>query len=366
MQELLYPMKLVGRPVNRVWGVTDTTSLLGYNIESSDPIGEVWTLGDWEDGDRVLNGPHEGKTITSLVEEIGVKQMFGTAGLTKSKRTPLLVKWIAASTDLSIQVHPDEETALKVGSGAEPKTECWYILDTDPGGAVIYGVRTGVPAEKVGELARNGQLEAVINKIEVHPGDVVFVPAGMVHAICAGVRLLEVQQNSDTTYRLYDYNRPGLDGKPRPLHVDQAVRSIKPCDEKPALNPVIELPFSGGVRKFRAACRHFLLEEVHVREATTLNLSYGSFMFSSIIRGTGVFEAGGRRVEVSVPDNIFLPAGLSEVKIEPGETISFVASSVPRLKQDVIEPLREGGFSDRVIISLGGNVFGNDLVPLVY
>ena len=140
MSQALYPLRLSGRPVARVWGEQDTTELIGRDIVTDQPIGEIWTAGDWEGGDEVLDGPLAGQTVAALLDRVGEDEILGAARRTAAGRFPLLVKWIGSAKDLSIQVHPDAEASARIGEGAEPKTECWYVLGAEPGAEIIFGL----------------------------------------------------------------------------------------------------------------------------------------------------------------------------------------------------------------------------------
>ena len=361
MSQALYPLRLAGRPVARVWGEEDTTTLLGRNIAVDQPIGEIWTAGDWEGGDEVLDGPLAGQTVARLLDRMGEAPILGAATRTPAGRFPLLVKWIGSAKDLSIQVHPDAEAAARIGEGAEPKTECWYILGAEPGAQIIFGLQVGATPDAVADGALDGSLEPMMNRIQVQTGDAVFVPSGMVHAICAGVRLLEVQENSDTTYRLYDYNRPGLDGKPRQLHVEQARGSIKTGDTLAACNPSLAIREGDCERRLRVACRRFFTEEIEVRGSTRLEVPEHTFLFLSVLDGAGAVAAGGQTVELNRADSALLPASLGSAEIVAPLGLTCLACGVPDLQKDVIAPLRAAGHADAEIALLGGNLFGNDL-----
>jgi len=365
VSEQLYPLRLVGRPVARVWGEQDTTGLLGRNIVKDEPIGEVWTAGDWEAGDRVLDGPLAGRTVAELLHELGDAPLLGAARRTPAGRFPLLVKWIGSAKDLSIQVHPDAEASARIGEGAEPKTECWYILGAEPGAEIIFGLKVGATADAVADGALDGSLEPMMNRIQVKRGDAVFVPSGMVHAICAGVRLLEVQENSDTTYRLYDYNRPGLDGKPRQLHVEQAHGSIKTGRELPALGPSLAIRDGDCERRLRVACKRFWTEEIEIRGSAAVAVPGHSFLFFSVLDGAGAVSANGQTVPLGRADSALLPASLGCAEVHAPEGLTVLACGVPDLEKDIIAPLRAAGHADAEIAGLGGNLFGNDLLELL-
>jgi mannose-6-phosphate isomerase len=199
----------------RVWGFRDLRPWYDHVVkDGQDPIGEVWLTGD---KCAVATGPHTGKLLETLFEEAPDALLGTQAGATGS---PLLVKVIFAREKLSVQVHPDDKMAQKYG---EPrgKTECWYALSADPGACVALGLKPGVTLDQVRAGIHDGQLEDDLQTVSVAAGDVIFVDAGTVHAIWPGSILLETQQNSDRTYRMYDY------GRPRELHIEKSLEATK-------------------------------------------------------------------------------------------------------------------------------------------
>ncbi len=208
----------------RVWGGFLLQERYGKPpAPNGQPCGETWEIVDLPgDQSRVREGPLAGATLGDLRRD-HMDWLMGRANLLEG-RFPLLLKLIHAARTLSVQVHPDAEAAAKLGG--RPKTECWVILDSEPGACLYLGLKPGVTREELARACEGPSLEHLLNRVEVHPGDVVFIPAGTVHAIGAGLVLAELQQASDTTYRLHDWGRVGLDGKPRPLHVAEALESI--------------------------------------------------------------------------------------------------------------------------------------------
>lgn len=197
----------------RVWGARSLGPIYSREI-TGEPIGEVWLTGD---KCRVANGPLSGRTLDDLSREAGA-ELLGSGAL--DSRFPLLLKFLFPKEKLSVQVHPDDETAARAG---EPcgKTECWYVLDAPSGSQVGLGLKPGTTKREVERAISETRMEKLLNWIDLHPGDLIYVDAGTVHTIGPGAVLLEIQQNSDTTYRLYDY------GRPRELHIDKGIEAIK-------------------------------------------------------------------------------------------------------------------------------------------
>lgn len=217
--------------MERVWGGRRLEELFGRPLPVGTPVGEAWEVVDRAEEQSVVDaGEHAGRTLHSLWTED--RELFGARA--RGERFPLLVKLLDASQTLSVQVHPPAAVASSLGG--EPKTEMWVLLDTAPGAHLFAGLRAGVTREAFeAALAAGEDVSALLQRIDVAPGDVMFLPSGRVHAIGAGCVLTEIQQSSDTTYRVFDFNRPGLDGTPRELHVEQSLASIDWDDVEPPL-----------------------------------------------------------------------------------------------------------------------------------
>lgn len=226
-----YPLIFSPRLKEKVWGGQRLTHL-HKPIPQGMLVGESWELVDLpEDQSVVASGPASGASLGELVRAWGARLM-GTARL-DGGHFPLLVKYIDASQTLSVQVHPDEQAASRLGG--RPKGEAWYILQADPGAVIYRGLKPGVDRRQLGRALEAGTVEELLVTVPAWPGDLIPVPSGTVHAIGGGVLLAEVQQPSDTTYRVFDWNRPGLDGKPRSLHIEEAIESIHFGDEPPPI-----------------------------------------------------------------------------------------------------------------------------------
>ena len=224
---MLYP--LVFQPIfkERVWGGREMERLYGKALPPGAVIGESWEISDHGgDVSVVANGPLAGRTLRSIMEE-HAEELLGEAAPMPNGRFPLLIKILDARDRLSLQVHPPADVAGKLGG--EPKTEMWYVAQADPGASLCAGLKRGVTrAQFKAALARN-ELEPLVHKIEPQAGDALFVPSGRLHAIGAGLVIFEIQQNSDTTYRVYDW------GRPREIHVEQSLQCIDFKDFEPAL-----------------------------------------------------------------------------------------------------------------------------------
>jgi len=226
----LYPMTFEPLFQERIWGGRKLNTLFGKPLPANTPIGESWELADLPNGQSVVaNGSLKGRTLRSLMQQYGDAIM----GRTFSGAFPLLIKLLDAEDILSVQVHPDAEACRRLGQG-EPKTECWYIVAAEPGAVIYKGLKPGTTKAAFQKAVENGSCADYLVKVPVKVGQCHFLPSGMCHAIGAGLVIAEIQQPSDTTYRVFDWNRiDAKTGKPRQLHIAEAMESIHFGDAAP-------------------------------------------------------------------------------------------------------------------------------------
>jgi mannose-6-phosphate isomerase len=219
--------------MERVWGGRRLAELFGKPLPPGAPIGESWEVVDRPEAQSVVSqGRFAGASLNDLWTT--QRELFGERAIDAGDRFPLLVKLLDCAQTLSVQVHPPADVAARLGG--EPKTELWVVLHAPPGSCIYAGLRAGVGRAEFEQALRRGEdVSLLLHRIPVTAGDVMFLPAGRIHAIGAGCVIAEVQQSSDTTYRVYDFNRPGLDGKPRELHVEQSLKAIDWDDAEPGL-----------------------------------------------------------------------------------------------------------------------------------
>ena len=218
--------------MERIWGGRKLAALFRKNLPPNKRIGESWEIVDRPEAQSVVaNSPVKGATLHELWSQHR-KEIFGN--IPNSPRFPLLIKLLDAQDKLSLQVHPPEKIATKLGG--EPKTECWYVAAAEPGAELLVGFKKSITREKFEDSLRAGSATDEVHTIKVKAEDAIFLPAGRFHAVGAGIVLVEIQQNSDTTYRVFDWNRVDrTTGKPRQLHVDQALECIDYDDVAPKL-----------------------------------------------------------------------------------------------------------------------------------
>ncbi len=237
----------------RVWGGRRLETVLGRRLPDERPYGESWDLVDREREQSVVaHGPHAGVSLHELWTGHR-REVFGEASLSSTEpRFPLLIKVLDCVDDLSLQVHPPAHLAAALGG--EPKTEMWYVAHADEGAGIYAGLRRGVSRAQFERALADGTVAESVHRLPARTGDSLFVPSGRLHALGRGLLIYEIQQNSDTTYRVFDWNRLGLDGRPRELHVDQSLRCIDFSDVEPALT------HGDGVL---ADCKFFRVSHVH-------------------------------------------------------------------------------------------------------
>jgi mannose-6-phosphate isomerase len=220
------PQLLQFQPIyqERVWGGRGLASFLGRKLPGSTPIGESWEIVDRPEAQSIVsNGAWAGKSLHELMSSHGA-EIMGPAW-PKERPFPILVKWLDCRERLSLQVHPPASVAAKLGG--EPKTENWYVAHAEPGAAVLAGLKEGVDAKRFRAALQDNTAESLVHRLPTVAGDSLLIRSGVMHAIDGGNLILEIQQNSDTTYRVYDWGRLGLDGKPRAMHIEQSMTSLE-------------------------------------------------------------------------------------------------------------------------------------------
>lgn len=272
-----------------------------------DILAESWELSCHPDGPcYITNGAHSGKTLRQFIESEG-KAVLGT-NCERFEDFPILAKFIDARDSLSIQVHPDDTYALKY-EGQYGKTEMWYVMDCEPGAYLYYGFNREVSEEEFAERIQNETLEEVLNKVDVHKGDVLFIEARTLHAICKGILIAEIQQNSNLTYRIYDYGRVGADGKKRELHVDKA---LKVTDRFPVIKNL-------GAYPHVADCEYFTVDKLYL-DGSVLGGVKGTVDASSFIsilfmEGEGQISCGGEVLSFRKGDSFLLTANSGDYEV---------------------------------------------------
>jgi mannose-6-phosphate isomerase len=344
----LYPLVLEPIFKHRIWGGRKLGKMLAKNLPASDPIGESWEL-SCRDGDSnvIGNGELAGSTLADVFET-SREALLGSS-LSGSAKFPLLNKFIDANDLLSVQVHPDEAAAAQI-SGAEAKTEAWYVIHADPGATLVKGLRPGVTKEVFEDAILNDTVPTVLNSIPVASGDMIFVPAGCVHAMGRGLVICEIQQNSDTTFRVYDWGRFGPDGKPRQLHIEQALQSINFDDRSPDRLRPIEVTEGSNRRSYLAASPYFAMQLLVLEAPTEESTDAKRFESLMITSGGGIIQSRqGGEVPFSGGDSILIPGCLGDYAILPSGRCTLLRIFVPDIEVEILGTLRSRGISEDAI-----------------
>lgn len=302
-------MKLLPYGKDYLWGGTRLREEYNKKIYMT-PLAETWECSTHPDGPSlVANGEFKGKTLTEVLklhpEYLGNKVHNG--------ELPILVKFIDAKQDLSVQVHPDDDYSL-MHEQQNGKTEMWYVIDADEGASLIYGFKHKMTEDILRNAVETGTLDKHLQKVKVHKGDTYFVPAGTVHGIGKGILIAEIQENSNITYRVYDYNRVDKNGKKRELHFDKAVQvmdmGVAPdIDQKPRIVKY----YPGGSREVLCNCKYFETERIQITKGLSFSVDDNSFQVLMCLDGYGQVEtmnAEQKPIRFSKGETLFLPAGI--------------------------------------------------------
>jgi mannose-6-phosphate isomerase len=319
----LYPMLMSPAFDPRPWGTNDLSPIYP-NHKFTEKIGEAWLSGD---DCKIAKGPLSGKTLAQLSEQYQ-RDLVGEAAR-DPRRFPLLLKFLFPHEKLSVQVHPDDEQALRVG---QPwgKTECWYVAHAKPGSQIALGMKPGVTAKQLEESIHENRAEELLNWINVYAGDMIYVAGGTVHTLGPGSVIVETQQQSDTTYRLYDY------GRPRELHLKDGIAAVK---EKTSSGKVVRpAPTQIGRGKNRrsplVAAPYFVVDMFEMKEPVELTTHDDSGKTSVqilvAVDGCGVVELPGMDpVTFAKGDAVVVPARIGQFNIRPQWTLEFLKAYVP-------------------------------------
>jgi len=328
----LYPLLLKPEFRERIWGARDLSPLYG-EVPGEAPIGEVWLTGD---ECQVANGALAGTSLGELCRRYGRELVGETAR--ETERFPLLVKFIFPREKLSVQVHPDDHQAQRAGLPCG-KTECWYVLKAEPGSQVALGLKPGTTREEFARAVQEVRAEQLLNWVDIHAGEMIYVDAGTVHAIAPGVILLETQQNSDTTYRLYDY------GRPRELHVVQGLQALKERTRAGKVEAQGEDDFSilvGSpcfmVEKRRLKNENKTSDGWEFSRSSDERFSWRSVEILVALDGYGVIDAPGcGPLGFGRGDAVVIPAGLDDFHVRAQWELEMLTIVLPP-KDSQVEP----------------------------
>ncbi|MGD6902739.1 mannose-6-phosphate isomerase, class I [Bacillus infantis] len=292
----------------RIWGGTALRDVFDYSIPS-DHTGECWAISGHPNGQStVKDGEFAGKTIGELWESS--RELFGNYS---SPVFPLLTKILDANADLSVQVHPDDSYAKEHENGELGKTECWYIIDCDEDAELIFG-HTAQTKEEFVERVEKGEWNELLRRVSVKPGDFFYVPSGTIHALCKGTLILETQQSSDTTYRVYDYDRKDAEGNTRELHIDKSIAVTAIPHQSTRVEPSVKKQGGAKVTKFVEA-EYFTVYKWNLNGKASLAQDK-PFLLGSVLNGSGVLKADGKEYAFTRGDHFILPSDFGEYEVE--------------------------------------------------
>ena len=309
----IYPMLLKPCYKDYLWGGNRLSREFGKEYAPT-PTAESWELVNREkEKSTIANGLLEGKTLEDL-RELDAERYWGTQ--CRKDRFPLLVKLIDAERDLSIQVHPSEDTAM-MDVGEQGKAEMWYIVDCVPHASIYYGFSRQIDEDELITRVEDGSICEVLNKVPVERGDVFYILPGIIHAIGSGIVIAEIQQNSDTTFRIYDYLRRDANGKMRQLHLQRAKTVI---DYTPVIPTECKVnsgaKFEGYSMAEMFSCQYFRAYRFDIRKSVPLSSDPRSFQHLLFVEGHGVLRHGETEYPYRKGDSFFIPAALGEYSVE--------------------------------------------------
>jgi mannose-6-phosphate isomerase len=328
----------------RPWGSRTLAPLFPEQSDLASPIGEAWLTGS---ECRFANGPFKGRKLGEVWPQMP-SEWTGTALRPQSAAFPLLVKFIFPSEKLSVQVHPDDAYASRheQAAGGCGKTEMWYALRANPGASVLVGLKADVTPSQFKGAIEAGNAEKLLTKIPVAAGDSIFVPAGTVHTIGPGLILCEIQQHSDLTYRVYDYNRRDADGKPRDLHVEKALEVIRFGQQDEVKVRPLRVERNGLTKTYFPVCRYFATEKWEFSARIAASTSPEHFDLLIFLEGSGNFRTKQDRFDYRPAQVWLLPAALGAYEIEPASGTSFLRTHVPPTTAEFARALREQGVAE--------------------
>jgi mannose-6-phosphate isomerase len=322
------PARLTPVFVSRIWGARDLAPLFPEHAQEKEPVGEAWLTGD---KCAFAAGEFAGRTLGEVWPSLP-EEWTGTT-LRGLPRIPLLVKFIFPEEKLSVQVHPDDAYAEQHESaaGGVGKTEMWYVISAREGATVRVGLNPNVTRESFQRAVVDGTAENCLASMTVHPGDAVFVPAGTTHTICPGVVLCEIQQQSDITYRVFDYNRVGTDGRPRALHIRQALDVMTFGEQSGGLCDPVRITRGAITETYYAACRHFATERWEFRERIAAVTSPEHFDLLIFLEGRGRIEFADGAESFRPAEVWLLPAALGAYQLASDSATMLLRAYVPDL-----------------------------------
>ena len=348
----LYPLTFKPLYKDYLWGGR-SLERLGKSLPET-IVAESWEISAHHDGMNIIaSGEYAGRTLEDLVLTLG-ERLLGSQSYQKYQNTfPLLLKLIDANEWLSVQVHPDDDYA-RIHEHDFGKTEMWYVLEAQPGAQILYGLARDITREDFKEILESSKISEVLKSVPVHTGDVIYIPAGTIHAAGKGILIAEVQQNSNATYRLYDYDRKNPDGTSRPLHLAKALDSIDFANVlRQGKYEGLDYVKDGLSIRIIIADPHFCAEIIEVTQEASLLADGQTFMAYTFLSGSAVIEWATGSINVRAGESVLIPANLGHYKLKGNA--KALRAYIGDVEKDIIQPLSSKGYTrDQMLSSIGG------------
>lgn len=370
----IYPLKFNEIFKEKIWGGRKLESFLRKSLPKDKLIGESWEIADHgKDISIVKNGMLKGENLGKLIRNFKKEIIGKDVKLSRGGRFPLLFKYIDASQKISIQVHPDDEYACLNERDETGKTEAWYVVWAKPGAQLVYGLKEHMSKRRFKKVIKSKKIEDYLNCITINKGDLIFIPPGTVHTIMGDVILAEIQQNSDLTYRIYDWGRIDKYGKSRELHIDKALDVIDFSLVRNYKIQPLSINIDGNIINYLIVCKKFAIELCEIIDVYELNCDGSKFYTLSVLEGNGeIFyeeEFASKlgpinKVNIKKGETVLLPASLGKTLVKTTDKynrLKLLKFYVPDITKDIIELLIYKGFTKQEIISLGGWDEVNDI-----
>lgn len=392
----IYPLKFNEIFKEKIWGGRRLESFLGKRLSEDKFIGESWEIADHgKDISVVKNGISKGENLKKLIKSFKRELIGKDIKLSRGGRFPLLFKYIDVSEKLSIQVHPDDEYAYLNERDETGKTEAWYVVWAKPGAQLVCGLKEYISRRRFKKVIESKKIEDYLNYITVNKGDLIFIPPGTIHTIMGGVMLAEIQQNSDATYRIFDWDRVDRYGKSRELHIDKALDVIDFSLVRNYKIQPLSINIDRNVIKYLIACEKFVVELCEIFGEYKVDCDGSKFYILSFLEGNGQIFYGNeydinlntKALDIKKGETILLPALLGKTMIKTVNKVrenelrdnrlknnklrgnkirenklKFLKFYIPDITKDVIKPLISSGFTKKEIVGLGGWNKVNDIM----
>lgn len=361
----LQPFKLSPVYLEKIWGGQALKSILDKDIPSTSKIGESWEISAEEPYQtKISQGKFKGHKLGDICKMYSTHLLGNSNDITDF---PLLFKFIDANDKLSIQVHPDDLQAIEHKWGVRGKTECWYVVEAPKDGTIIVGLNKSISKEEMFEAIEKGNFKNLLKEEKIYPDDLLLIPAGTIHSIMSNTLIYEVQESSDVTLRIYDWDRYDKNGKQRPLQIEDALNVTDTNHYGSFKISPVTLNYENYSHSYRVACRYFAIEQYSIYKNVIIKLEpKKSFSALTIISGSVTLTNINVSIELKKGESAIIPACCVDSSISASSDSKFLITTVPDLRKEVINPLKKQGIPIASIIQLGGVIpEKNDLLTLV-